>query len=344
MIMTNQTITIPNNLIFESSIDFIKKLREIQQTDKITFDFKNLRRIDPFSLLYVSSEINICRKKFKNSEFQAKNYNNGNCNYMAHMGFFQAFGLDFGNRPSQAKGSNTYVPMHIYDTSEINQEAIEAMVHPAQLLENKAKEISKILTQEQSGNLNETFTYCIREILRNVIEHSETKRFGFCAQFLPTQNKVHFSILDRGIGLKKSLQNNPKLNLPDDKTAIIEALKPGVSGKVYSGQKRKPKGEWANSGYGLFMTSNICENGGSFFIASGSQGFYLNRDTNRFLNTPINGTAINLTIDTTTIKSLYEMLRDIDKKNEIQTLKPSKSSLGLIKNNVDQERNKQNNK
>ena len=322
------TIKVPSSLIFESSIEFAKELRKVQPCDEILFDFKNLNRIDPFSLLFVSSEIQRCRHYLEDVKFKAINFEH--CTYAAHMGFFQAFGLKHGKMPGEAKGGPTYIPIKIYDTDLIRQEAKNLMINPAELLESEAKKIADVLTRHDNGNTNSVLTYCIREIFRNVIEHSQAEQFGFCAQYRPSLNRVSFAIIDRGIGLKESLKNNPNLTLFDDKEAIRPSLKPAVSGKVYAGQKRKPKGEWANSGYGLFMTSNICKKGGGFYIASGSTGYYLSEKNEKYLETPFEGTAVNLAINTTRIGELNAMLQEIDDTAINSKSKPSKSSLGLM--------------
>lgn len=247
--MTRKIIEVPSRLTFQNSIDFVKGLRALKPHQEFEFDFSNLNTIDPFSLLLVSSEIQRCRSRFEDSKFIATHFDH--CTYPAHMGFFQAFGVNFGKRPGEAKGSTTYIPINIYNTRDIRQEARELMINPAELLESKAKEIANVLTRSETGNLNEVLTYCLREIFRNVIEHSHADQFGFCAQYPPSLNRVSFSIIDRGIGLKESLSDNPTLVLNNDEDAIRAALQPATSGKVYKGQKRKPKGEWANSGYGL---------------------------------------------------------------------------------------------
>jgi anti-sigma regulatory factor (Ser/Thr protein kinase) len=326
--MTRKKIIVPSRLTFQNSINFVKNLRALEPHKEFNFDFSNLVTIDPFSLLLVSSEIQRCRSRLKESNFIATNFEH--CSYSAHMGFFQAFGMNYGKRPGEAKGSSTYIPINIYNTQEIKQDARDLMINPAELLESKAKEISNVLTRSESGNLNEVLTYCIREIFRNVIEHSHSEQFGFCAQYRPSLNRVSFSIIDRGIGLKESLEHNPTLDLKNDEEAIRAALKPATSGKVYRGQKNKPKGEWANSGYGLFMTSNICKRGGGFFIASGDVGYYTSENKERILETPFIGTALNLALDTNRIKDLYTMLREIDNNDIKSKIKPSKSSMGLM--------------
>lgn len=319
-------IKVPENLIFESTIEFIKTLTQLKEAKKYIFDFKNSRRIDPFSLLYLSSEIKFLRNRFIDSNFYLKDYKH--LSYPAHMGFFKAFGAQYGNSPGQAKGNSSYIPIKIKKVYDIKDEAKEMMVYPGELIENNAKEMCKVLLQEDSGELFDTLVYSIREILRNIIEHSKSLKFGFCAQYLKSDGKVQLSILDRGIGIKKGLSDNPTLLIKDDEEALKTAILPGVSGKVYKGQKRKPKGPWANSGFGLYMTSNICRNGGSFFIASGDKGLYISENKYKIIDTPIQGTAVNLTIDTTKLTALKTVLSDLRDKAPSNAI-ASISSMGL---------------
>ena len=326
--MTKKIIKVPRFLIFEETIQFARIIRELPNSGTFIFDFEDADKIDPFSLLYLSSELQRCRSGRKSADFFAKNFTH--LSYAAHMGFFKAFGLEHGKRPGEAKGSSTYIPIQIIDVLKIKSDAKDLMVNPGELLENMSKELCKVLTQTDSGSLFDLLVYSLREILRNVIEHSNCHQFGFCAQYWPSLNRVSLAILDRGIGIKNSLATNPTLNINSDEKALMEAIKPGVSGKVYKGQKRKPKGEWANSGFGLYMTSNICRNGGTFFIASGSKGLYMSENKYRYLDTPLNGTAVNLTLDTSRLTNLNDMLAELRDKASTDKI-ASISSLGLSK-------------
>lgn len=327
--MEKYIITVPKYLVFQDTISFINSFKELRDDKDYIFDFNLLSRIDPFSILVLSSELKIFKFNNPGSNFHAKNYEH--CTYAAHMGFFKSFGLDFGKSPGEANNNNRYIPLKIYSVSEIKRSAKELMVNPGQILEDFAKDISSVLTQDKDQNLTEILRYCIREILRNIVEHSNTRQFGFCAQYLPSLNKVSFAVLDRGIGIKESLKDNPKLNLTSDWIAIEESLKPGISGKIYAGQKRKPKGEWANSGYGLYMTSNICKNGGSFFVASGKSGMYLSGLNKKNLNVNIDGTALNLTINLTQSENLKKILEELRNNVGKQVvIKASKSSMDVL--------------
>lgn len=326
--LEDKIVIVPQNLYFEDTIKFIKNFSHFRENKNYIFDFGSTKKIDPFSLLFLSNELIFFKKQNPDSKFFAKNYDH--FSYAAHMGFFKAFGLDFGKNPGEANGSKTYYPLTIFDTNEIRKKAGELLVNPGEYLEEKAEKISDILTQKKDPVVTEVLKYSIREILRNIIEHSNSIKFSFCAQYLPSLGKVTFAVLDSGVGLKNTLQNNPKINVKNDLEAINWSLKPGVSGKTYPGQKNKPTGEWANSGFGLYMTSNICKRGGSFFIASGKKGVFLSDKQTKEFDLNSHGTIVVMTINLNKIDTLSKMLSDLRSnlpKNIFQM--PSKSSMNL---------------
>lgn len=326
-------IQVPKDLIFENTIEFVKDFSKNNEEAIYIFDFENSRRIDPFSLLYLSSELLEFKIKNKTSSFFARNYQH--LSYHAHMGFFKSFGLPFGKEPGEAEGSSTYYPIETFNIFDIKQSQYDlGLEHPGEVLDQYALNMSNILTQGKSEVVNDVLRYSIREILRNIVEHSSAENFSLCAQYLPSLKKVNFAVLDKGVGLKATLSNNPKLKLNTDLDALKWSLKPGVSGKVYPGQKRKPKdnGLWTNSGFGLYMTSRICKLGGSFFISSGNSGLLITEKQERTLNLETHGTAVYLTINLEKIYDLQEMLsefREDTPKNVFLT--PSKSSMDNLK-------------
>lgn len=324
--LKEKIIIVPKHLYFEETINFINSFVNIREERNYIFDFSKTIRIDPFSLLFVSSELEIFKNNNPTSLFHARNFSH--LTYPAHMGFFKSFGLNFGKDPGEATGSNSYSPIAILYVKDIKDLAWELMVNPGEVLENYAENLSNILTQNKEKIITDVLRYSIREILRNIVEHSESDKFSFCAQYLPSKQRVNFAVLDRGIGLKQSLSNNPKITMESDLDAIEWALKPGVSGKVYPGQKNKPKGEWANSGYGLFMTSNICKKGGSFFISTGKKGLLITEKQEREFDLETHGTAIYLDIDLKNIYELNKMLYDLGKQIPKDVfLQPSKSTM-----------------
>jgi len=299
-------IKVPKRLTLETTVKFANLICELPDSNRYTFDFDKVGRIEPFALLFLSSELQRCRSKHSDSDFVAANYEA--CTYSAHMGFFKAFGLDHGKEPGEAKGSSTYLPITIFNVNNILKKAAANFEEAGYFIERQAEEMSSILTRDETGDLFDTLTYSIREIIRNVIEHSQSNQFGFCAQYWPSYESVQLSIIDRGVGIKSGLSQNPKLKVEDNHSALNLALMPGISGKAYKGSRNKMKGVWANSGFGLYMTSRLCREGGSFFIASGDIGLYLSEKKRKYLNTPFEGTVLRLALKTNRLASLNSRL------------------------------------
>lgn len=228
-----------------------------------------------------------------------------NHSYAAHFGFFRSFGLQHGNAPEEAPGSSRYVPISELDVNEIHQEAFDSFQEVGDVIEDKAAELAGILTRHQEGELLDTLTYSIREIMRNVVEHSGSEKIHFCAQYWPQRHEVEVGIVDDGIGVHEALIGNPTFEGLTETEALQMALMPGISGNPLAGRGND---QWNNSGYGLYMTSHICRNGGGFLLCSGGGGIELDQDGKRNFETDFRGTAIRLFIDTANLNALRERL------------------------------------
>ncbi len=257
-------------------------------------------------MAYVANELRRYRQSKSTARFTAINYKQHT--YPAHMGFFQAFGLKHGNEPGQANGSSTYIPLTILNVATIEQEAAQRYLNPGDVIEEKALHIAQLLVMQTEGSLVDTLTFSIREIMRNVVEHSGSEFIEYCGQYWPTQNLVEVAILDIGSGVCESLRSNPYLNIASDRDALHLALLPGVSGKMYRGIKKRPNDAWQNSGFGLYMTSRICRAGGSFFIASNNAGIMLDTAGKHDRVTSYQGTALRLRFNTQQLTNHDELL------------------------------------
>jgi len=172
-------------------------------------------------------------------------------------------------------------------------------------------------------------------MIRNVFEHSGADRVFYCAQYWPAKQKVEVCLLDRGMGIKESLGTNPNFRFRSDKEAVEMSLWPGVSGKTHL----KPRSEnWANSGYGLYMTSRLSRHGGNFTMASGNACIVLSRELRKLnFSTSLQGTAIRMNFDVTQIGSVTDRLNqfrreavDISKKfGGVRSHNPSYMSMVL---------------
>ena len=269
-------------------------------------------------MLFLSALIRQYAKKGRDKfgrDFKIKAKNFSANKYASWMGFFQSFGLDHGNEPGQASGSGTYIPLTRLVVNRIKSEAREEFVHHGEIIEEESSRIAGILTRHSSCAVYETLTYAIREIFRNVVEHGEASHIWYAAQYWPTKNKVEISILDEGVGLFKSLNKNPKLNIQNNSQAVFMALQPGISG-VTKEKRKKSDGDWVNSGYGLYMTSSLCQFGGDFYICSGENAIRLIGEKSEIMSCSFNGVAIRMVLDTRQIKKLNEALEALRNKGQ----------------------------
>lgn len=330
-------LQIPTALDLPAALGLSLELGKSEGAEEFVFDFTNVRMVEPFAMLLVSSEISRLKRRFPNAQLRCTNFQH--MGYAAHMGFFRAFGLSFGNAPGEAKGGSRYVPLTIFDCNALRKEAAQKGIEVGNEIEENSRKLASTLCNGENGALFETLSYSIRELMRNVVEHSDAERFGVCAQYWPTKNRAEVGILDRGIGLRESLKNNPHIDASDDKRAINYALMPAVSGKAFKGARNKQRGPWANSGFGLYMTSRICRNGGNFFIATGESGLLLTQKSEgkRYYDCQFQGTAVRMVMRTDQVGDLRETLSKYrsegfeiqSRYREIVNIDPSSASLML---------------
>ncbi len=258
----------------------------------------------PFSMILLATQLRQFKIDRKGSACFAKNYEKHS--YAAHMGLFKAFGLDHGNAPGEANGSSTYIPITEIGREQIEREASALDKHPGFIIENRSADLAKMLTRFNDGPLLDTLTFSIREIIRNVVEHSEAENAYICAQYWPTRHSVEVGITDCGRGIRDGLSDNDRYEYETDREAIQIALLPGVSGNIAAGKGGDDP--WQNSGYGLYMTSRIFRHAGSFSIYSGDAGIKLSGSTKTDIPPHLKGTAVRMLLDTRLVSNLDSQL------------------------------------
>jgi len=155
------------------------------------------------------------------------------------------------------------------------------------------------------------YSYIMREIMRNVVEHSDADELILL--IYNSDNEFGIKVIDRGIGIKKSLNRNPNYKVSDDKTALAFAIRAGITGSW----KRDPYRDeiWQNSGFGLYMVSNIINKiGGRFELTSGNCGIIFRDGFLEYVNHKVKGTEVSIifkkNIDIDTNKIVQETSRN----------------------------------
>jgi len=337
------TITIPSRLTPDELLPFSRQLRTAAIEESYLLDFRGVGHVEPFGMLFLAALIRQfvrTRRHLQGKDCKIRVANYADKKYASWMGLFKSFGLDHGKEPGEASGSGTYIPLTRLVVSRIIGEARDEYVHHGEVIEKEAGRIASILTRNDGGDITETLTYAVREIMRNVVEHGEASHIWYAAQYWPTQNRVEVSILDEGIGLMPSLRRNPRLSVDSNQKALFMALQPGISG-IEKKKRRRSDGDWINSGYGLFMTSSLCQLGGDFTICNDTDALRLDADGSSYLDCAFQGVAIRMVLDTSKILNLNSSLLELRDKgeaiarelgNEDTELTASKMSRMLSKN------------
>lgn len=276
--------------------------------NELVIDFSSMGRIEPFSIIYVAKQIRDFNKNNQETTILCRGHENKE--YAANMAFFRAFGLKHGREPNCKDGNEQFVPFTILRMQTIVDEASKEWKAAQDIIERRSEHLAKILSREEHGNLVDALTFSIREIMRNVLEHSKSRSIEYCAQFWPTYSKVEIAIIDNGIGLKQSLLTNPFIQVQCDSDAIQQALMPAISSKNYKGVRIDRNDPWHNSGFGLYMISRICRLGGNFLICSGDHGILLNAHGKQHIDLGhhIKGTAVRMVLNTSKLTGLSQML------------------------------------
>lgn len=284
----------------------------------------NLKWVQPFGMLLTSKVIRDFRSSHPEVSFKLDfNDSTSGHSYASHMGFYKSISdkLEIGKKPGEASGSNTYIPITEIDLLKFHQEEVQRGNYNelGESIEKEASKLSKILART-NVEFEKLLTYLIREILRNIPEHSGSTTAWICGQNWNDGN-AEIAIIDGGIGVKSSLQNNDthRKYILTDKDAIICALKPGISKAFAPERGNKSSAVWSNSGFGLYMVSEICIRlGGSFNLASGEQFVKIdNSGAIEVGKTCIAGTAIKINLNSSNLNiPSKDLIRQVAKDGE----------------------------
>lgn len=304
-------IDIPRRLDLENSLEFCRCLSNVINDKEYIYDYRNTSNAEPFGMLLTASKIKKFVSEHSNSNHKCSNFER--LTYLAHMGYFKSFNLDFGKKPGEAPGSDTYIPITEIKIKESYVDAFYKDINIQKYIQIIASDLSKILSRS-NDYLKQILTYCITEIIRNVYDHSKSRSLWYAAQYWPTKGLVEVAIIDEGMGIKKSFAvKNKQYEIESDLDAIKFSVLPGITRTT---NKKDPYDIFSNSGYGLFMTRNICKKYGDFAICSGKKCCIFSGNNYKIIDTNFDGTIIRIRINTTFIDK-----SDINLDNSLSSLR-----------------------
>lgn len=291
-------------LIFSQQLSKIDLNREKVVSINVRNFAKNNGRIEPFAALFVINSYKSFLKKASQKGLKVnilytreKQIVN---TYAKSLRFYSSLGLPFGTNPDEdyrGYSKSSFIPIMKVDISSLKKSVDEYTE-----IKNISKQISTVVARG-SEDLYKYINYCVIELLRNIVEHSETKHIWYAAQYWSKENAVEISIMDEGVGLQNSL----KEVLEDEEEILKIALFPGCSSKPtthYIGDNAD------NSGFGLFMISHMGKENGKFVIASNHEILMLDHSSEIYdKKSGAEGTIIRLKLDIDTLKD-YELNKE----------------------------------
>jgi len=307
------TVSISSFPRLKDVLETCRAIRDLPVEGEVQIDFSQMGIMGPFALLMISNAISRTRNAKPRLNFSPRNY--AHHGYCSHMGFFRACGFQYGKEPGGNLASENCITIHKQATGPLHEEYRDTGRPLGELVEEEALTLAEVLCRSKTGQLHDALVFALREIMRNTFEHSKSPSIEYCAQYWPESDRVEIAVIDRGIGLYKSLIENRSLNIDSERHAINMAMLPGISRNVSQGKTwEEPKNIWQNSGFGLFMTQRMCRSGGDFFLASGESGRYLRDDRNeaRWVDFGFAGTAVRMVLRPSTLGNISDALKNFE--------------------------------
>lgn len=313
-------IITPSSYDFGNTLRFVCELSSIPLAKEYVFDFSPLGRTGhapPFGLLFAATAI----RQFRNTRgcqnpparFRATNVEHG---YATHMGFWKAMGVKAHQDNPEAHGSQNYRPISSLELAKLKTIRQNNSIRMSQLMDSIALEQSSILTRNSGCPIQNALQYSLRELFRNIAEHSKADRIWYAMQYWPNRDEVELAVLDEGCGILASLNENPEYALESEKQAIVKATQRGVT-RMNPSNIQHPAmwdgygaAENENSGYGLFVIKQLCSRAGELALISNQSCVRFSQSNTRYDSRPLSfkGTAIRLFMKP---NRLDEFLHDI---------------------------------
>ncbi|SFO45014.1 hypothetical protein [Sphingomonas sp. OK281] len=317
-------VMVPDGSAWEDVLGFSGKLAELPEAGAYVIDFADVGFTTPGWMAVIGDSLNAFRIRRPDAKRRADNYKRPGLGYAAAAGFFHYFGVDWGQKPGALNSTDAFVPLTVKSVDDLRARAAIDMVHYGDLIQIEAERLVAVLTRLEKGDVFDTLAYSIRELVRNVVEHSEAEHYSFAAQWWPAAGRAEMVVSDTGIGLTQSLRLNPRLNVADDATALRLAVQPGVTSRGRSGRSNDV---WRNTGYGLYMTHGICSAAGSFTLISGRSATVADNAGERFVQCDATGTTVVMRLDTAGLGDLTTRLAELRDIAGRASIKPSVASL-----------------
>ncbi|MBO1897715.1 sensor histidine kinase [Shewanella sp. BF02_Schw] len=209
------TISFPVRFDRDTLYDFFEELDSNLDTPEVCLDCSTLRYSFPTAMLIAGSKIRTWVKTRHKNKLKTKKSgvqsSHSVHSYLSHLGFFDYILMGEGNSVGQASGSGAYLPITRIEKPDFN-----SSTQSVQEWYDKIMSVVRSLARVVSGTAEDTeenrlYNYALREIIRNVFEHSGATECYVCGQRW-WNGKVEIAVIDEGVGIAESLKKSYSLN------------------------------------------------------------------------------------------------------------------------------------
>lgn len=293
---------------------FFKELDSTIDLPSVTIDFSTLSYSYPTAMLVAGSKLRKwvqyrIHKQYKSIPIGI-DHNKSVHSYLMHLGFFDFIYLDEGKSIGEARGNSKYLPItRINIPPFIPTEQSLRDWH--QIIMDKSSNLVSVLSSiHHNSEEHNVYSYAIREVIRNVFEHSQVNECYICGQRW-VDGRAEIAIIDEGFGISNSIRT--AYNIESDMQALEMAILPGTTRTI---KLTEQQNTYDNSGFGLYILSNLAASFGWFVIGSGNATLIGLENTNRISQRlSFSGTFFGMQLNSYP-KNFRSVLQDIISEGE----------------------------
>jgi len=228
-------INLPNQISLHTLGSFLKQNQFFpSEPSAFTLSFNpNFTHLEPFVLSMLAAWADYWAEK--GIPIACNNTDSKGVDYARRMGLFNYLNHASSKELNTHESAGQFVPLcKLKNSSDVAAFMVEMVP----------------ILQKHHPKYAEAVKYSLSELTRNVVEHAGGAPAFACAQFYPKSDKVSIGVADCGMGIFNSLSR--AVDLSNDGDALINAIKPGVSGST-----KMMYGSSDNAGAGLFYNKCI---------------------------------------------------------------------------------------
>lgn len=279
---------------------FINEQVESNSNTEFIFNFNELKWIDPSGAIILLETIENLKEEEISVQFKPlENTNKSAISYGLNMGIFQEIGLS--SNSCNEEGDTYLAPKKIHRAKVyefLKSEGKDLEFYFEYITEKISGKVLRCDNWKYDEKLKELFAYVVRELIRNIFDHSETDYFYYGSQYIPKTKEVELVIADRGVGLKNTIPFDLEeewLNKNTTEEAIRKAFTAGITAESNHSYASI---DYRNSGFGLAMVRNIIsEADGILSLATSDKTVTFNNGKQQLSDCNIKGTMLRFRVD-----------------------------------------------